>query len=50
MLQLVELGFPAAACRLALQETGDSARAAEWLFDEGERWGGGYDMATGVKT
>ena len=37
MLQLAELGFPLAACRLALQESGgSSARAAEWLFDEGE--------------
>eukprot|EP00913_Durusdinium_trenchii_P016362 g15379.t1 len=36
VLQLAELGFPLAACRLALQESGgSSARAAEWLFDEG---------------
>ena len=41
MLQLTELGFPAAACRLALETNGcNSARAAEWLFDEGGdgRW------------
>lgn len=37
MLQLSELGFPPAACRLALETCGDAARAAEWLFDEGHR-------------
>ncbi|CAJ1420566.1 unnamed protein product, partial [Effrenium voratum] len=33
--QLSELGFPMAACRLALETCGDAGRAAEWLFDEG---------------
>eukprot|EP00438_Fugacium_kawagutii_P011204 Skav235784 [mRNA] locus=scaffold3426:97605:97859:- [translate_table: standard] len=42
VLQLAELGFPAAACRLALKTCGNSARAAEWLFDEG---GGGVQRA-----
>ena len=44
MLELMQLGFPADACRMALQETGDIARAAEWLFDEGAGVGWLGDM------
>ncbi|CAE8619966.1 unnamed protein product [Polarella glacialis] len=36
VLQLMELGFSHAGCRLALEKShGDSAAAAEWLFDDG---------------